>query len=218
MFRYFASLLQSRTVQKSCRAAIATIVLMAAMSFAQTKQIDIGKFTYVGTFTQQDGTTVALYDVLFATPNVTMDPLLFGNVTVIVKGSQQDTKHGGFPTVSTWYGCTEGSGLNFACDLLFTGGADFDKALATCATFNATKNLFTQNCISIALGLTSLTGKNFSFTLANGETFCTSGITNIFLEAENDETALDPRCVVDGCYGIAVPIKLHALPAKQCSQ
>jgi hypothetical protein len=78
---------------------------------------------------------------------------------------------------------------------------------------------FTQTCISIAAQLVSLTGKNFSIALADGEQFCVHGINNTFLLAKQGQAGLDPRCDAQGfCKGASVPIILHASPAKSCSQ
>src|SRR5438445_664164 len=76
----------------------------------------------------------------------------------------------------------------------------------------------TQTCISIALQLVSLTGKNFSFLLADGEQFCAFGIDNTFVLAKADQSALDPQCNAQGfCKGASAPIVLRAAPARSCN-
>jgi hypothetical protein len=67
------------------------------------------------------------------------------------------------------------------CDLIFEGGpssAGFQ--LAPCAL----QDNVTQTCISIVLQLVSLTGKNFSFLLADGDQFCAFGINNTFVQVD----------------------------------
>src|SRR5207237_2322204 len=89
------------------------------------------------------------------------------------------------------------------------GSAGF--RLAPCAL----QDNVTQTCISIALQLVSLTGKNFSFLLADGEQFCAFGINNTFVLAKADQSALDQQCNAQGfCKGVSAPIVLRAAPAR----
>jgi len=132
---------------------------------------------------------------------------------LFVKGSRQGTQSSGFPTLTTGNGCGQNDTFP-PCDLIFEGGpssAGFQ--LAPCAL----QDNVTQTCISIALQLVSLTGKNFSFLLADGEQFCAFGINNTFVLA-NHESALDPQCNAQGfCKGASAPIVLRAAPARSCN-
>jgi len=189
------------------------LVIANVASFAQTavpsRNLEIGKFTYLGTSTEtkdDDGTAIAAsgYELKLETTGITLEPISFGNATLFVKGSKQRSG-----PITTGLGC----GLPpyaAPCDLLFEGGlgsAGF--ILASCAGQNKDQS-WTQSCISIALQLVSPTGKNFSFALANGRRFCAYGINNFFLLAKLDEIAVEP--------GASVPIILRAAPPKSCSQ
>ncbi|MGA2648391.1 MAG: hypothetical protein ABSF15_27205, partial [Candidatus Sulfotelmatobacter sp.] len=79
-------------------------------------------------------------------------------------------------------------------------------------------NNFTQNCVSIAAQLTSKTGGNFTIQLLDGETFCTYGVTNVYLTTPPNQLALSPNCSQDPgfCAAVSTPIVLRALPAKSC--
>jgi hypothetical protein len=198
--------------------SILLALLAVSQATAQTKSITIGKFTYRGTGTQTlgNGTVipgVSSYELIFDTAGVTAEPIPFSNAILFVKGSSQDTQSSGFPTITTGNGC--GQNPTFPpCDLLFEGGpssASFQ--LAPCAL----QDNVTQTCISIALQLVSLTGKNFSFFLADGEQFCAFGINNTFVLAEH-EAALDPQCNAQGfCQGASAPIVLRRAPARSCN-
>jgi len=193
------------------------ISLFVSQAPAQTRSITIGKLTYLGTGAQKngDGTVsgVSSYEVHLDTADITIEPISFSNVSLLVKGTEQ-----GSGAITTGLGC----GLppyQAPCDLRFEGGprsAGF--SLAPCAKLNKEQEL-TQTCISIAVQLVSSTGKNFSFPLANGNKFCAYGISNVFLLAKPGQAALEPRCDAQGfCKGASVPIILHAAPAKSCSQ
>jgi len=181
-----------------------------------TRSITIGKFTYVGTGSQtkSDSTVVGVssYELRLDTTGITMEPISFSNVSLLVKGTKQ-----GSGAITTGLGC----GLppqQAPCDLRFEGGpSSAGFSLAPCARLNKEQD-WTQTCISIAVQLVSLTGKDFSFALANGKQFCAHGINNIFLLPKPDQAALDPRCSQGFCKGASVPIILHAAPAKRCSQ
>jgi hypothetical protein len=96
------------------------------------------------------------------------------------------------------------------------GSAGF--LLAPCARVNTNTLALTQNCISIALQLTSLTGKNFSFALANGEIFCAFAINNTYVLAGH-KVALEPQCDAQGfCKGASAPVILRAAPATSCAE
>ncbi|MGA9986973.1 MAG: hypothetical protein WA383_18325 [Terriglobales bacterium] len=199
-------------------ACLATAICASvSQATAHTQSITIGKFTYVGTGpqTNSDGTVseVSSYKVRLDTTNITIEPISFSNLILLVKGTEQ-----GSGAITTGLGC----GLppyEAPCDLRFEGGprsAGF--SLAPCAKLNKEQEL-TQTCISIAVQLVSSTGKNFSFPLANGNKFCAYGISNVFLLAKPGQAALEPRCDAQGfCKGASVPIILHAAPAKSCSQ
>jgi hypothetical protein len=197
------------------RSALAGFLFLLALlpvsrATAQTRSITIGKLTYVGTGASNGGAVVSSYEILLDTTGITEEPIAFSNVILFVKGTSLSTQRAGFPQITTGPGCGQGSGP--PCNLLFRGGHRL--LLARCAA----KDL-TQTCISIGTQLVSLTGKNFRFALANGQQFCTYGITNIFLRAKPNQTALDPHCNAEGfCKGASVPIILHAAPAKSCSQ
>ena len=191
------------------------ISLFVSQAPAQTRSITIGKLTYLGTGAQKngDGTVsgVSSYEVHLDTTDITIEPLSFSNVSLLVKGTEQ-----GSGAITTGLGC----GLppyQAPCDLRFEGGprsAGF--SLAPCAKLNKEQEL-TQTCISIAVQLVSSTGKNFSFPLTNGNKFCAYGISNIFLLAKPGQAALEPRCDAQGfCKGASVPIILHSAPAKSC--
>jgi len=197
--------------------SILLALLAVSQATAQTKSITIGKFTYRGTGTQtSDGTVipgVSSYELVFDTASVTAQPIPFSNAILFVKGSSQDTQSSSYPTITTGNGCGQNDALP-PCDLLFAGGpssASFQ--LAPCAL----QDNVTQTCIAIALQLVSLTGKNFSFLLANGEQFCAFGINNTFVLAEH-EAALDPQCNAQGfCKGASAPIVLRRAPARSCN-
>jgi hypothetical protein len=182
----------------------------AAPLMAQTQTITIGTFMYLGT--AASGSTVqSAYHIDLDASAVAPNPITFGNAIVIVKGTSESTRHGGFLTFSTGPGC--GSPLyQVPCEFLFVGQAGYK--LTTCARYNATKNTFTQNCIVVALQLMSTTGKNFSFPLLDGTTFCAYGINNIFVTAPPGYTALNPQCDINGfCVGVSAPIVLQAAPS-----
>jgi len=193
------------------------IRLPVSQATAHTRSITIGKFTYVGTGTQTngDGTVpgVSSYELRLDTTGITMEPISFSNVILFVKGTKQ-----GSGAITTGLGCGR-SPYQAPCDLLFVGGpSSAGFILAPCARLNKEQD-WAQTCISIAVQLVSLTGKDFSFALANGKQFCAHGINNIFLLPKPDRAALEPRCDAQGsCKGASVPIILHAAPARSCSQ
>ena len=202
---------RSKTVGKKF-IFLCCLVIANAASFAQTavlsRNLEIGKFTYLGTNTETDdeGTAIGVsgYELKLDTTGITLDPISFSNATLFVKGTKQSSG-----PITTGLGC----GLPpyaAPCSLLFGGGpgpAGF--ILANCARLSKDQDL-TQNCISIALQLVSPTGKNFSFALANGSRFCAYGINNFFLLAKLDQFAVDPDA--------SVPVILRAAPPKSCSQ
>jgi hypothetical protein len=196
--------------------SILLALLAVSQATAQTRSITIGTFTYRGTGTQiSNGTViqgVSSYELVFDTAGVTAEPIPFSNAILFVKGSSQDTQSSGFPTITTGNGC--GKNPTFPpCDLLFQGGPSSAFQLAPCAL----QDNVTQTCISIALQLVSLTGKNFSFFLADGEQFCAFGINNTFVLAEH-EAALDPQCNAQGfCQGTSSLIVLRRAPARSCN-
>ncbi len=198
--------------------SILLALLVVSQATAETKSITIGKFTYVGTGTQtrSDGTViqgVSSYELVFDTGGVTEEPIPFSNAILFVKGSRQGTQSSGFPTITTGNGCGQNDTFP-PCDLIFEGGpSSAGFRLAPCAL----QDNVTQTCISIALQLVSLTGKNFSFALADGEQFCAFGINNAFVLAKADQSALDPQCNAQGfCKGASAPIVLRAAPSRTC--
>ena len=193
------------------------IQLPVSHAAAHSRSITIGKFTYVGTGAQTngDGTVsgVSSYELRLDTTNVTIEPISFSNVSLLVKGTKQ-----GSGVITTGLGC----GLppyEAPCVLRFEGGpSSAGFVLAPCAKLNQEQD-WMQTCVSIALQLVSSTGKNFSFALANGKQFCAHGINNIFLLPKPGQAALEPRCDAQGfCKGASVPIILQAAPAKSCNQ
>ena len=184
----------------------------------RTKSITIGNFEYLGSAiqTSTDGTNsvVSSYELNLDTSSITIDPITFGNVSFVVKGSSLSSQQGGFPVITTGPGCGV-PGVTAPCSLLAQGGGE-GFLLQPCAMIAPDQTL-TQDCISVALQLVSPTGKNFSFQLADGETFCTSGITNIFVLAQDSNVALDPQCDVNNfCKGASVPVILRGLPTQNC--
>jgi hypothetical protein len=199
----------------NARIALAGFLLLLALlsvspATAQTRSITIGKLTYRGTGTKTIGTVVSSYEIVLDTTGITKEPITFSNLILFVKGTSLSTQQGGFPQITTGPECGQGSGP--PCDLLFRGGKGL--RLARCAAHD-----LTQTCISLAAQLISLTGKNFSFTLSNGQQFCAHGVNNTFLLSKQGHAALDPGCDEKGfCKGASVPIVLHAAPARSCSQ
>lgn len=184
----------------------------------RTKSITIGDFEYLGSAlqTSNDGTSevVSSYKLNLDSTGITVAPITFGNVSFLVKGSSLSSQQGGFPVITTGPGCGVPN-VTAPCSLLAQGGEE-GFLLQPCAKLAPDQALM-QDCISIALQLVSPTRKNFSFQLANGETFCTSGTTNIFVLAGENKTALDPQCDANNfCMGASVPVVLRGLPTQNC--
>lgn len=184
----------------------------------RTKSIAIGNFEYLGsaiqTSTEGAEQVVSSYKLNLDASGITVAPITFGNVTFLVKGSSLTSQQGGFPIITTGPGCGV-PGVTAPCSLLAQGGGE-GFLLPSCAKLASDQSL-TQDCISIALQLVSPTGQNFSFQLASGETFCTSGVTNIFVLAPDNKLALDPQCDVNNfCKGASVPVVLRGLPPQNC--
>jgi len=193
-------------------ARLSCLLLVASWSVsrlgAQTHSIKIGTLTYLGSAIE-NGDVVSSYKVVLDTAGVTQEPITFSNVVMFVKASSVSTQDSGFPQITTGPGCGESTGT--PCTLLFRGGNGLP--LSQCAKSN-----LTENCVSIAAQLVSLTGQNFSITLANGQQFCAYGVNNTFVLAKQGKTALDPRCNAQGfCKGASASIVLHAAPVKSCS-
>jgi hypothetical protein len=200
--------------------AISAAVAQTTNSAApQTRSITIGSFVYRGSATQTSSSSgtieaVSTYELFLDATDITVNPITFGNAIFLVNGSSVSSKQGGLPIITTGPGCGNPT-LQTSCVLLVLGGSEFQ--LPACASIAANQTLI-QNCISVALQLVSTTGKNFSFHLVGGETFCTSGITNIFLLAKQNQAALDPQCDVNNfCKGASAPVVLRALPIKNCN-
>jgi hypothetical protein len=198
--------------------------LMLSLAVAQTaktsrtKSITIGNFEYLGSAlkTSSDGASevVSSYKLNLDATGMTAAPITFGNASFLVKGSSLSSQQGGFPAITTGPGCGV-PGVTAPCSLLAQGGEE-GFLLQPCAKLAPDQTL-TQDCISIALQLVSPTGKNFSLLLADGETFCTSGVTNIFVLAQDGKVALDPQCDVNNfCRGASVPVILRGLPTQNC--
>jgi hypothetical protein len=199
--------------------AVSSAIAQTKSKVPQTKSITIGNFEYLGSAiqTKSDGTTgvVSSYELNLDATGITVDPITFGNVIFVVKGSSLSSKQGGFPIITTGAGCGEPN-VTASCSLLAQGGEN-GFLLQPCARIAPNQTLI-QNCISVALQLVSMTGKNFSFQLVDGETFCTSGIANTFVLADEDQVALDPGCDMNNfCKGASVPVVLRALPIQNCS-
>ena len=90
MARHFASSLQTRTIEKISKLAIAFVFLMAGLASAQTKQITIGSLEYAGTAVSIfDGVTVeSAYNVNLDASKVAVDPIAFKNIEMIVLGGR----------------------------------------------------------------------------------------------------------------------------------
>ena len=90
MARHFASSLQTRTIEKISKLAIAFVFLMAGLASAQTKQITIGSLQYEGTAVSIfDGVTVeSAYNVNLDASKVTVDLIEFKNIEMIVLGGR----------------------------------------------------------------------------------------------------------------------------------
>jgi len=198
--------------------------LMLSLAVAQTsktsrtKSITIGNFEYLGSAiqTSSDGASevVSSYKLNLDATGMTAAPITFGNVSFLVKGSSLSSQQGGFPVITTGPGCGV-QGVSAPCSLLARGGGE-GFLLQPCAKLAADQTL-TQDCVSIALQLVSPTGKNFSLQLADGETFCASGITNIFVLAQDNQVAVDPQCDVNNfCKGASVPVILRGSPIQNC--
>ena len=191
-----------------------TVLLFVLSAAAQTKQITIGKFSYVGSSNQTlaDGSVIqtSMYDMTLNTVGITAQPITFKDATMIVKGSKANT----ISPITTGNGC----GVNSTfppCEVGgFGGPSSLGYILPPCAVGVA----LVQDCISIALQLTSTTGKNFNITLADGTQFCTYAVSNTFVLARQGQTALNPQCNALGfCKGVSAPIVLHAASATSCT-
>jgi hypothetical protein len=207
---------------------VCALLLFASFTFSEamaqtsktsrTKSITIGNFEYLGSAIQPSSNgadqAVSLYKLNLDSAGITVNPITFGNVSFIVKGSSLTSQQGGFPVITTGPGCGV-PGVEASCSLLVQGGDD-GFLLQPCAKLAPDQTL-TQDCVSIALQLVSPTGKNFSFQLADGQIFCTSGITNVFALAQDNKAALDPQCDVNNfCKGASVPVVLRGLPTQNC--
>jgi hypothetical protein len=182
-------------------------VLTSVQVIAQTKSINIGKLNYMGT--NEYGSQ---YQVLLDTDGITAEPIAFSNAIVSIGNSSE-----GSGPITTGPGCGQPP-YQTSCDMLYVSGPN----LQACAVPNSNQGPpdygWTNTCAAIALQLVSPTGKNFSITLADGETFCAQGITNTFLLAKADQLAVEPKCISSNFCSVEVPIILHAAPAKSCSR
>jgi hypothetical protein len=217
MSRHLASSLQSRTVQKISSVIFTLVGLMTGMAYAQTKQITIGSLEYGGTAVSIfDGVTVeSSYIVNLDASKVAVDPIAFKNIEMIVLGGRA-----GSGPVNTGPACGTDPESTAPCQMSFTSILGNPQTLPVCATLTNRPwpNNFTQNCISIAAQLTSKTGGNFAIHLLDGETFCTYGVTNVYLTTPPNQLALSPNCSQEPgfCGAVSTPIVLRALPAKSC--
>jgi hypothetical protein len=217
MARHFASSLQTRTIEKISKLAIAFVFLMAGLASAQTKQITIGSLQYAGTAVSIfDGVTVeSAYNVNLDASKVAVDPIAFKNIEMIVLGGRA-----GSGPVNTGPACGTDPESTVPCQLSFTSILGNPQTLPVCATLTNRPwpNNFTQDCVSIAAQLKSKTGGNFTIQLLDGETFCTYGVTNVYLTTPPNQLALSPNCSQDPgfCGAVSTPIVLRALPAKSC--
>ena len=191
------------------------LFLLVGMSFAQTKSINIGSLQYQGTgpFVNPKGVTVQAsdYQLNLDSSTTTVNPIAFSSVVMFIKGTQGD-----IGALTTGPGCGT-PGITYPCGIFFFGGPGL--FYPACATLNTRINVYRENCLSIALQLTSMStssspaGKNFTIPLLNGETFCAYGITNIYLTAKPDQTGLSPIPVPNepGFWTpVSVPIVLQA--------
>jgi hypothetical protein len=193
---------------------ILLLLVLATPVIAQTQSITIGKFTYLGTVLQS-GAVQSVYEIALDATAVTPNPIAFGNAIVIVKGGSFSSQQGNFPIITTGPGCGNPP-YQTSCEMRFQGGVGYK--IPSCARYNAIKNVFTQNCVSVTLQLVSQTKKNFSFPLLDGTQFCAYGINNIFVEAQPGYKALEPQCDINGfCVGASAPIVLQSAPAESCS-
>jgi hypothetical protein len=194
-------------------ACLLTMLALSLAAFSQTTSITIGSLKYDGTFQSPGASIESLTEVVLNTTDLTVSPIVFGNVILHVKGGEETTLQSGFPTITTGPGCGV-PGITDPCDLLFIGGSDY--SLPTCGILS--HGAFIQNCVAMELQMVSATGENFGIPLLNGEQFCAFGIYNIVLKAQPNETALDPHCMSDGfCQGVSIPIVLAAAPTSSCN-
>ena len=203
--------------RENIKLAIAFVFLMAGLASAQTKQITIGSLQYAGTAVSIfDGVTVeSAYNVNLDASKVAVDPIEFKNIEMIVLGGRA-----GSGPINTGPACGTDPESTVPCQLSFTSILGNPQTLPVCATLTNRPwpNNFTQNCVSIAAQLKSKTGGNFTIQLLDGETFCTYGVTNVYLTTPPNQLALSPNCSQDPgfCGAVSTPIVLRALPAKSC--
>jgi hypothetical protein len=117
MARHFASSLQTRTIEKISKLAIAFVFLMAGLASAQTKQITIGSLQYAGTAVSIfDGVTVeSAYNVNLDASKVAVDPIAFKNIEMIVLGGRA-----GSGPVNTGPACGTDPESTVPCQMSFT--------------------------------------------------------------------------------------------------
>jgi len=203
------------------KALLAILVALAVpQAFTQTRSLNIGSLQYEDNqpWTLPDGKIIqaSAYGFNLDASAVAVDPITFNNVALFVKGSTARTKGPQFPVITTGPGCGT-PGITFPCSVTYFGGPGLP--LPACATLDAKTNTYVDNCVVIALQLTSLTGKNFTIALLNGETFCAYGITNVYLTAKADQATVGPTSVPNdpGFWKPAsTPIILEAAPARSC--
>jgi hypothetical protein len=147
------------------------------------------------------------YEFELDTKGITEKVITFHNVILYARGATLAI-YPEYPHITTGLGCGI-PGITDVCDFIFSPySPKYDDLL--CGTTKDQGATWKQSCISIALQLIAPGGKDFTFKLVDGSTFCSPGITNIFLEAQPDQKLLDPRCSSAGCYGISTPIILKS--------
>jgi len=114
---HFASSLQTGTIEKISKLAIAFVFLMAGLASAQTKQITIGSLEYAGTAVSIfDGVTVeSAYNVNLDASKVAVDPIAFKNIEMIVLGGRA-----GSGPVNTGPACRTDPESTVPCQMSFT--------------------------------------------------------------------------------------------------
>jgi hypothetical protein len=183
-----------------------------ATTVAPTKYLQIGDLWYNGTTTMPGGTTLeSNYGLDMNAVKLTVAPIPFSNIQMFVLGGSAGTDQ----PVSTGPTCgTVERATAPPCQMEWSSGPG---GLPVCGT--QVGDTIVENCISIAIQLTSVTGKNFNIPLLNGQNFCAQGVTNVYLTTPNNELALDPGCntVQEFCrYTVSAPIILREGAAGSC--
>ena len=144
---------------KSTVAILLLLLLLISPAIAKTNFVTIGTLTYLGT--NQSGSA---FRVTLDPRAITLQPLSFSNVTMLVEDTSQDS--GAITTPVT---------------LLYIGG--IGNGLASCA----------NGCSSIAVRLVSANAKPFTFTILNGEEFVTFAVTTTLMRKPPGHRFIQPQ-------------------------